>query len=507
MRQRGYDDELGVTRTFVLEGTGRAMPIDLTVNRCATFVGLAGGGVRDLSMGVWDASGREVATDAIRGEGALAHVCPPGGPGIAATVPHYLVLSSLGSGAVVAAAFASRPGSGAGFDALFDGVLAPEVPMRAVEEALAGRRAILRQRGLLPLGEPVLDRVAEGEELGHAVSLEADRCYVVLARGGDGLVDVDLAVYDAEGAEVARDHESDAEPEVELCPDEGGRYMVHARAFEGAGAVGLAVLGGPPAELEEPGVPTDGPPPAEAPPAEAAASDPVAALTALTSALETRGYEAPVLFVPDGYIGPGEVRTHAVALGPGCTVVVGAAARAETDLDLYLLDASGAPLDRDTGVSPTARVRTCPTEAGEARVSVKAYGRRGSYALATLRAPTVITDVSSLRLEEATSSFLERGYTVRQRSVRAMDAESPRTDALYVPAGTCVAVAAVGDAGVEDVDVFLRAPEGRLVASASGPEPFATVSRCAEAGEQLRVEVVVYRGSGDVTVAQLEGAP
>ncbi len=286
---------------------------------------------------------------------------------------------------------------------------------------------------------------------------------------------------------------------------------MEARAFEGAGAIGLLVVGGPATEAQAAGVPAEGPAPVETSDAPSPPADPVAALTTLTAALEARGYGTPTLITADGYIGPGEVRTQTVVLGPGCTVVVGAAARAETDLDLYLADESGAPLDRDTGVQPTARVRACPSEAIEARVSVKAYGRRGSYALSALRAPATIMDVSSLRLEEATASFIGRGYVEGQRTVRAMEESGNTREPIYVRPGGCVAVAAAGDADIEDVDVFLRTAEGRLVASSSGPEPFATVTRCADpsssTGEQLRLEVLVYHGHGDVTVARFEGTP
>jgi hypothetical protein len=486
-----------------------ALPLDLGAGRCTTFVGVAGGGVRQLSLVVYDGEGAEVAADATEGEGGLAHVCPQPADPTAETIPHHLVVRSLeGAGAVIVGAFETIPGAGQGFDGLFEGIVAPQVRFREVEERLAERRAVLRERGFLPLGDPHLDRVAEEEDVSFAVSLSAGRCYVAMARGGEGLTDIDLVLLDPDGAEVARDLDRDAEPDVELCPDDGGRYAVIARAFEGAGALGVLVLEGP-APTEPPEVPegTDDnvvveehdvePPP-----------NPVATLSTFTAALESRGYGAPSFVVPDGWVARGEVRSHELALGSGCFVVVGAAGRPETDLDLYLT-ANGRTVDRDTGVSPTARVRLCTAGMTTARVTVKTYGRGGSYALATVRAPDPIRSLRALRLEEATAELRLRGWNAAQPVTRPLSSDEPIRMSSYIRAGRCTALAVAGDEGITDVDVFLRDAEGRLLASSSGPEAFATVARCAEEDEDedATAEVVAYRGSGTVTIQRLSGTP
>jgi hypothetical protein len=321
--------------------------------------------------------------------------------------------------------------------------------------------------------------------------------------------DVDLLLFDASGAEVARDLEDNAEPSLEICPDEAGTYTLEASAYEGAGAIGALVLAGP--------LPDDAPDDAEVaapesvePPAEgspASATDPVTSLTGLASALAGRGYSQPVIVVRDGHIAPGEVRTHEVLTGPGCAIVLGAAGRPDTDLDLYLSDAAGRPLDSDTGIQPTARVRACAGDPTVLRVTVKSYGRRGGYAIASIRAPEAITDVQTLRLEEAVSGLRERGYAVADTIDRAFDTGERFERTLSAREGTCTAIAVAGDVGVEDVDVFLRDVSGNLVASSTSPEPYAAAGRCSEIPETLRVEVVMYRGAGVVRITRLEGAP
>jgi len=509
LRERGYGDEIGRGRLFALEGDGVALPIDLAVDRCTTFVALGGGGLRDLLMSVYDGDGNEVAVDAVEGEGALVHVCPQPTDDSMQPAPHHLVVrSAQGAGAVVVGGLSSPANAGEGFDGLFDGILAPRVPFQDVEEKLAVSRTLLRARGLLPVADPLIDSVAEGEGLRVSILLEAGSCYVAIGRAGEGVRDADLILLDAAGAEVARDLESNAEPSLSHCPERSGRHTFEVRSFEGAGALGLMVLGGPPAEAD-PGSPTDGPAPeAEATaPQDAAVDDPVAALEQASAVLQGRDYDPPVVIVRDGYIAPGEVRNHDVPVEPGCVVVLGAAGRPDTDLDLYLSE-RGAAVDRDTGVQPTARVRACPTERTVLRVSVKSYGRRGSFALAVLRAPEGIRDVRELRMEEAGASQRARGYNEISAFEATLEEGEMLERQLSARPGTCFAIAAAGDVSVEDLDVFLRDREGHLVASESGPDPFGAVGLCVEDGaEVLNLQVVMYRGGGAVAVRRFEGPP
>lgn len=506
MRDRGYGDEIGVARWFLLEDQGRSLPMDLDTGRCTTLVALAGGSIRDLRMRAYDGDGEEVATDVVDGDGALAHVCPRSAGGVP-MLPYYVVLDApSGSGSVILAAYASELGGGQGFDGLFDGVLAPQVPFQSVTERLARSRSALRARGLLPVGEPAVDSVAEGDGLRVAVPMDPDRCYVVVARGGEGLSDIDLMLFDEQGTEVARDLESDPEPSLEVCPEAGGQYVAEASAYEGAGAIGVIVLAGPrPAERPEEDVlaPQEPLPPGARPPGE---SDPVAALVTVAGTLTARGYGQPSIVVGDGYIAPGEVRSHEVLVGAGCAIIIGTA-RNDTDLDLYLTDEPGTVLDRDTGIHPLARVRACLGEPTVLRVTVKSYGRRSAYALALLSAPEGLEDIEALRLDEAMAALRERGYTAVDTLRQVIDTGERFERTLTVRPGTCLAIAAAGDASVEDLDVFLRDAAGNLVASASGPEPYAAVSRCAEMNEPIRVEVVMYRGAGSVQITRLEGSP
>ncbi|MCZ7684854.1 MAG: hypothetical protein M5U28_41205 [Sandaracinaceae bacterium] len=384
MRRRGYGAEVGLARELVLEEHGVAIPLDLRAGECTTFVALGGGSIRELALTLYDGEGREAAADSVAGEGALVHVCPQ--PAAVEESPeaelfrpfHLVIRAREGAGAVLVAQFRSPPGEGDGFDGIFEGILAPRVPFRELEGHLARSRSALRARGFSPLGPPLLDRVTEGAVVRLPVELEGGRCYVAIGRS-DGAQDIDLFLFDGAGVEVDRDLGGDAEPSIEHCPAEGGRHTVELRAFEGAGAVGVLVLVGP-------GLPSD-PVDRIEEPRPAVGGDPSLAIEVLGAPLRDRGFGAPLFVSRDAAILPGEVRTHDVVIGPGCSVVIGAASHEGMDLDLYLADEAGREVDRDTAVHSTARVRACRPAPSVLRVAVKAYGRDGAYALAVLRAP------------------------------------------------------------------------------------------------------------------------
>ncbi|MGE0787862.1 MAG: hypothetical protein AB7S26_19465 [Sandaracinaceae bacterium] len=494
METRGYGERIAITRAFVLEDRGIAFPLDLRTDACSTVVALGGGTIRQLELTLYDGDGKEAAIDSVEQEGGLLHVCPQAEPGLTLR-PYYLEVRSIeGEGAVMLAHFRSEPGHGEGFDGLFEGVLAPRVPFRDVEEHLARSRSTLRARGFSAVGDPTLARVSEGSVVRAAVGLAEGHCYVVVGRSGQGVGDIDLFLLDAAGVEVARDLGADAEPSIEHCPRSSARYTVELRAFEGAGAVGIMVMGAPRPDAEpteQPGV--------DEPASEA--GDPSLALGVLAAPLMSRGFSAPIYVARDAAMVPGEVRTHEVVVGPGCALIAGTAADDGMDLDLYLADASGREIDRDTAVHSTARVRACRPQADVLRVAVKAYGRDGTYALAVLRAPTSVDTMQELRLEEASAPYRARQLEARTRWEASLDTGERFTRPVEVPQGGCVAVAVAGDEGAVDVDLFLRGPDGALVSSETGPAPHAAVSRCAEDGsEQLTVEALMYRGSGRVVV-------
>jgi hypothetical protein len=505
MGSRRYEEVLPNARVFAIEDRGVVLPLDLEVGACTTIVGIASPGIRDLRLGLYDGEGEEAARDDVPGEGGLVHVCPESQR--ARVAPYYLAVEAQGGvGSVALSQFRSAPGAGDGFEGLWDEILAPRVPFHDVEERLAEIRAPLRGRGLTPIEAPRIGWAPAGGAVRMPVRFATGRCYVAVARGGEGTRDVDLFLFDPAGVEIGRDLGADSEPTIEHCPSSAGLFVVEARAFEGEGALGILVLGGPasggsdhPPEPIDVGTARGAPGESEEP------GRPDVALDVLAAELAERGFAAPVFASRDAQVAPGEARTHGVVAGPGCSLIVASASHDGMDVDLYLADANGREIDADTAVGSTARVRVCRDQPTVLRVAVKAYGRDGRYALAVLRAPASIADVQGLRLEEAIAGPRMRGYEEVARWTVTLEEDVPFERAIDVEAGACLAIAAAGAEEVRDVDLFLRGVDGTLVASESGGAPLGTVSRCVEERTTLRLEVVVDTGRGAVALASMIG--
>lgn len=510
MESRGYVEVPPAARVFAIEERGVVLPLDLEVGACTTFVALATSELRDLRVTLYDGDGEEAARDEVPGEGGLLHACPEAAAADADrdTAPFYLALEARdGTGSIAIAQFRSEAGEGDGFEGLWDDVLAPRVPFPDVEARLAEARTAMRARGLSPVDAARVEWVGEGGALRLPLRFESGQCYVATARGGQGTRDVDLYLFDPAGVEIGRDLGTDAEPTIEHCPESGGRYIVEARAFEGEGAIGMMVLGAAALGFAR----EDTTAAAGARGAELGArSEPAAAdvtLGVLAAELAERGFEPPIFASRDASIAPGETRTHEVVVGPGCSLVVASASHEGMDVDLYLADESGREIDADTAMHATARVRGCRSVPAVLRVAVKAYGRDGRYALATMRAPASIVDVQGLRLEEAIAGPRVRGFEVQERFSATLEVDVPFARDVQILPGRCTAIAAAGGAEVHDVDLFLRDAVGALVASEAGPSSHATVSRCAAPGGEpttLRLEAVATRGAGEVAFAILD---
>ncbi len=508
LEERGETLASGLARWFVLEGEGAAAPLDLPTDRCSTFVALGGSGLRELRLALYDGEGREVAVDAVPGEGALVHVCPDASTGSHA--PHHLAATSeSGAGALLVAGFTTGDTVRPNFDRLFDGLLAPQVARDIIAARLTQAGEPLLARGLTPLDEASFHVLAEGGAARRTEPLTPDACYTVVAAATAELTDVDLFAYDSQGVEIARDIGHDATPALSLCPVEAGPHTFEARAFAGAGGLGLQVYAGP---LRAPALDAARRPGEDVGELRATPDDredlaPATALEPVLAGLAARGYGRALPLETSGLLAPGDERTHVLAAPAGCVVVLAAGSGRGADLDLAIVDARGERLAENTSLQTVARAAFCQTSAREVRASLKAFGRAGHYALAMVPAPRSVRTTRALRLDEARAALLERGY--RSTSAREETlAEGERQDVDFpVRAGTCAALAVAGDPGLADVDLFLHDATTKLLARDSGPAPFASISRCAEADEALRVEILAYRGSGSVAIERLEAQP
>ncbi len=500
LRERGYEETGWSLRLFLPAETARAETVRIRRGVCTTFLALSGGSVQELELALYDSDGRRAAVDSVRGEGSLVHACPPAAaPAQSDEALYYLrARAKGGAGAVAIRELESPVGSAAGVEGVFEGVLAPPQQGGSVAIRLGRTLDRLRSRQMTPIGEPTVSRVLEGEASRRTALLEADHCYVAIARGEDSVRDIALYLLDPSGAEVARDLEKRDEPRIEHCPEQTGTYVVQARAAEGSGEIGVALL------LD----------PSAAPAVEAVAPAPVGAAAAApdqvpvaVAALIERGYGNARYLTRGAALRPGETVAYDITLPTGCSVLLAAPESSDMDLDLYLADLQGEVISSDTRITAEARLASCRDRAQPTRATVKAYGSEGTFALVVLDAPEGTSDVRHMRLLEATAPFVSRGYEPgRVEDFRLGEGEE-RIFHFEAAAGTCFVAAAAGGQGLEDMDLSLRAADdGRILASDTGPDAWASVSRCVDEAERLEVRVVAYRGAGAAVLRSLRSA-
>jgi len=122
-------------------------------------------------------------------------------------------LSILAAAAMLATAFAPRPGRAQTLD-------------DAALRTAARKAGELRE--MVAVGEPFTGRLAAPASTRWRVVLRAGRSYALAGRCEPGCRDLDLRLLGPDGAEVAADVERDAEPLVRVVPRATGSYEVRA---------------------------------------------------------------------------------------------------------------------------------------------------------------------------------------------------------------------------------------------------------------------------------------
>ncbi len=119
-----------------------------------------------------------------------------------------------------------------------EGATPPPPPADALEAHL---RELGEERApFMVLSEgPMRGEGAQGDVRDYSQILHPGWCYKVLGAGGEGVVDLDLRVYDPNDVLLQRDTTRDAEPYIgqmrPICPGVSGTYRVQVRLVEGAG--------------------------------------------------------------------------------------------------------------------------------------------------------------------------------------------------------------------------------------------------------------------------------
>jgi hypothetical protein len=187
--------------------------VDVTPARAGTYrLGVTMASCSTSSCGwgvaVYGSGSRAAATTAAGGD---ARITPIGGPTAASTAP-----APTSSGASPSGGSAS--GASASGTAWIDHV-------RAALES-SSLRSSARSEGFAEMGSPTFKLAAAGGTQGVEVELQAGRSYKFIAKCDRDCGDLDLRLFDPQGATVASDTSSDAIPLLSFDAPRTGRHLL-----------------------------------------------------------------------------------------------------------------------------------------------------------------------------------------------------------------------------------------------------------------------------------------
>lgn len=112
--------------------------------------------------------------------------------------------------------------------------------------------------GMTPIGEAHRGEVARGGEARFALALDHE-CVTLAAVGGEGVVDLDVALVDASARVLARDATHEPQATARACVDTAGAFTLVVTAAAGAGPFVASAWSGAAAAIERPDAASEAP--------------------------------------------------------------------------------------------------------------------------------------------------------------------------------------------------------------------------------------------------------
>lgn len=114
-----------------------------------------------------------------------------------------------------------------------------------VEVTLEAASRLVRTRGFASERDPWRGFLLEQASEVHPMPMRTGNCYVVIGVGSTAMRELELRVFDTDGAEVARDGEHGPIAALRFCPAQNGTYYVASRASAGSGIYAARDFRGP----------------------------------------------------------------------------------------------------------------------------------------------------------------------------------------------------------------------------------------------------------------------
>jgi hypothetical protein len=372
-----------------------------------------------------------------------------------------------------------------------------------------------RSRGARPLRERWTGFVRSGMAGTFSLTFARAQCVGFVAVGVESMDDIDLAVSNNAGIQIARDDRRDAHPYVRTCVTPGTTLYVSAIAARGTGEVAVLPLAEPPVVpppldgvldvrptslFAGPRVPRNnvGRDPAVIPATEA--------MRRLIARYQSLGY-APVGDIASGQLEHQGVARRPVRFEEGrCYLVMAVGGDRVEDLDLRVSSPQRRPIVQDTGLDTRPIVRLCASATGEHPAEVRLYAGAGEWALGVMEIPTpegvaLGDDVRGIERARALEVALEasrRAMEPLQRPLRgAVWGVNTQPFPVRLRAGRCYVLGAAASETLAALDLWLADARGAVLASDTSERERATVFHCARRDGLATASVRVHGGRGE----------
>lgn len=114
-----------------------------------------------------------------------------------------------------------------------------------VDKAIDAASKLVRTRGFTRDGRDWRGFAVQHETQIMELPMQAGTCYVIIAAGSSALQELDLRVFDGDGAEVVTDNQSGGHAAVHYCPPQSGTDYIGVRATTGNGLFAVRRFRGP----------------------------------------------------------------------------------------------------------------------------------------------------------------------------------------------------------------------------------------------------------------------
>lgn len=392
-----------------------------------------------------------------------------------------------------------------------------EQPMEAINQVAA----YLRQFGYQPAGPAVHNNaLSQGNLVAYALDAQPGICYAAIAVGAPG-TDLDMVVLDPQGRTVSHDVATTTHPHVAFCPYQPGRHVARIQMSSGQGDFYYILFAGRSSVQTQLAAFFNGSSntgAAEGQPATASV-DPAtqARIASVDQRLSTQRYQQTGQ--PQGIVmSARSERSYPLNLQQGyCYTFATFGGPGTNDTDVFVVDATGNELQRDTSTDLDAMVEFCPPANGAYNLRTRLYQGSGPVFVTgwirsrEVQATPVAADATQgvISQQSTTAAGLEENYRLIQADMQARGYEvygEPSRGQLAEAAserfritlegGKCYAILAVGDNGVRDLDLIVRGANGEAIDRDIEADARPIVRVCPQSNGEQEIEVRMANGGG-----------